>query len=289
VNLSKTTNTVSAALTAIKSTCLAFGHDCTSFAHPQVLSFLTGLRKARKAISRPKRLPITIWALARFLLLVDLADYTQHVTFAAMVISFYGLLRASEFVAKPEYGCTLLRRHVTITADRVTLHLVRSKTDTYDTGVDVILFANGGKLCPRAWALWVWANAPDKSQDAPFFQSANGKAVTYNQFQAFIKFLGDKAGWDASRVSSHSIRIGACSTLIELGFPASIVKDLGRWASDAYLVYVRISDTHKREVSSVFAKAANNREGPVSCGMSLDDFQHLNSTNLGSFRPSRQR
>jgi hypothetical protein len=289
VQLGKSTNTVSSAFTALKTTCGAFGHDCSSFAHSQVRNFLGGLRKVRKAAVRPKRLPITIWALAHFVTLVNLADYTQHVTFAAMIISFYGLLRASEFVSKADYGCTLLRRHVTILSDRVILHIARSKTDTYDVGVDVTLYANAGSLCPHAWASWVWAHAPNKSPDAPFLQSANGEPITYKKFQAFIKMLGDKAGWDPTRVSSHSIRIGACTSLVELGMSTTVVKDLGRWASDSYLVYVRISDNHRREVSATFAKAANDRSAPVFCGMTLDKFQQLNSTTFGGFTPSQKR
>jgi hypothetical protein len=288
-NFGKSAGTVTAAFTAIKSTCKAYGHSLVPFNHPQVLMFIRALRKQKKASIRPLRLPITIWALAKFLLLVDLSLFADHMFFAAMVIGFYGFLRASEFLCKAPYGCTLLRRHVTILTDRVVLHLARSKTDTYDEGIDVVLFANHGALCPRAWALWVWENAPAKTPDSPFFQTQRGLALPYAAFQSFIKKLGDKAGWDASRCSSHSLRIGACTTLIELGFPPSEVKDIGRWLSDCYVTYVRVSDNHRRNVSAAFFKAAKDSDAPVFCGVPLADFQKINSATVTGFKASSSR
>jgi hypothetical protein len=287
--MSKTHGSISSALTAIRSFCTAIGCDTSAFDDPQLKLLLKGLRKKRKSKVRAKRVGITIWALARFSHLIDRRKAAHRTMFGAMVMAVFGLLRASEFVAKDPYGATLFRKHVTILSDRVIVHLMRSKTDTYDEGVDVILWANGGPLCPRAWALATMSNACDKSPSAPFFQTGSGAPLSYDALQKFIKHLAAAAGFNSSSFSTHSLRIGGATSLIECGFSREVVKQLGRWSSDAYMLYVRISYNVHQDTSAKLAKAAEDRSAPVFCGMSLQEYAGVNSSNIGNFIPSASR
>ncbi|KIJ30935.1 hypothetical protein M422DRAFT_186511, partial [Sphaerobolus stellatus SS14] len=41
------------------------------------------------------------------------------------------------------------------------------------------------------------------------------------------------------RITGHSFRIGGTTELLVAGVPPDVVKALGRWSSDAFLVYWR--------------------------------------------------
>jgi hypothetical protein len=287
--MAKTHGSISSALTAVRSLCTSIGCDTSAFDDMQLKLLLKGLKKKHKSKVRGKRVGITIWALARFFHLIDRNKSTHRTLFGAMVMAVFGLLRASEFVAKAPYGATLFRRHVTILSDRVIVHLMRSKTDTYDEGVDVILWSNGGPLCPRVWALAVMAEACDRRPGAPFFQTASGSPLSYDALQNFIKYLASAAGFKSDSFSTHSLRIGGATSLIECGFSREVVKQLGRWSSDAYMLYVRISHNVHQDTSAKLAKAAEDRSAPVFCGMSLQEYAGVNSSNIDTFVSSAFR
>jgi hypothetical protein len=254
--------------------------DTSVFDNIQLKNFLKGLHRADKTHrKRPKRVPITIWALAKF---VRLISYSEMLVFAAVVVGFHGLFRASEIVAKVASKPYLLRKHISIFKDYFIVHLVRSKTDTFDAGVDVTIYATGGPLCPLRWIQIMLDRAPLKNPDAPVFQRANGRPITYNILQSFIKKLCAKAGLNSSRYSTHSLRIGGATTLMALGFSADTVKELGRWKSIAYQTYIRLPDDIRQKVSKSLRSAAEDtRSPPVFCGISLDKFSSFNSTNIG--------
>lgn len=256
---------------------------------------MKGIRKKHKSAKRPKRMGITIWTLAKFIQLLDMEDPTHRTLFAALVIAMFGLLRASEYVRKFPYGCTLLRRHVQLVksmrveAQRVIIHLVRSKTDTFDEGVDVVLAYNGSEaFCPFGWAQRVLDEAPDQSPDAPFFQMPDGQAFTYDYLQQCIKTLAVGAGLHDGSFSTHSLRIGGATTLVALGYPRETVQLLGRWASDAFILYLRIGFGVHRNVSRDMAAAAEDVNGHAFCGLSSEEYAKIDSSTLSGCAPRRQ-
>jgi hypothetical protein len=207
-----------------------------------------------------------------------------------MVVGFFGLLRASEYIDKQPYGCTLRRKHVSLSADgrKATLHLTRSKTDVFEEGVDVVVHANDSALCPIKWIEYALASAPRRDPEAPLFQSSTGSAIKYGPYQKFIGSLCRLAHLVGGQVfSTHSLRIGGATTLIALGFDTAVVKLLGRWKSDAFQLYVRNNPEIYRTVSHSLAKAVvNATSASVTCGLPLDEFCTLHSSALDTLAPS---
>lgn len=232
--------------------------EASRFADPRVLDALRGLHRKDLNRKRPERIPITMWMLAKYLPKVKTDK--DLVTFGACLIGLCGLLRASEFVSKAPYGCTLRRSHITFGQGRVDILLVRSKTDTFEEGVTITVFATSGhSLCPVSWLRDIYDNhSKDKSPDAPAFQKPDGTAVTYYQLQTFLKKIAAEAGVSASRVSAHSLRIGGATTLFELGYLPDVVKRLGRWVSDCYQRYQRLGDSVLRSIAKAFVTTASD-------------------------------
>jgi len=63
--------------------------------------------------------------------------------------------------------------------------------------------------------------------------------MTPTFYNAFLKDLAIFHGFDPSRVSSHSLRVGGASALAAAGLPEYLIKEMGSWRSNAYLIYLR--------------------------------------------------
>jgi hypothetical protein len=221
-----------------------------------------------------------MWMLSKYFAELNVRDSLEVILFAVALVGLVGLLRASEFISKAPYGCTLRRSHFSDLGDRVVLRLVRSKTDTFEEGVDVSIFQVGGPLCPVAWLRTLWAQSAIKSPEAPLFQSPDGSAITYLQLQAFLKRVCAATGVDGQRVTTHSLRIGGATTLFELGFSPDMVKKLGRWVSDSYQRYQRLSDASLRRAALAFAKTASSREHGMVGSQTVPEACSTSSSSL---------
>ena len=73
------------------------------------------------------------------------------------------------------------------------------------------------------------------------FIRENGKPVSRDFFAQKVKFLVGKAGLDPSRYNTHSLRAGRATDLAISGTPDAIIKQTGRWLSNAFEKYVRFN------------------------------------------------
>lgn len=281
----KSANQIVKSLSAVRSALLLMQRDISAFDDERLAVYIRGCRKKDRSRTRPLRVPITVWCLARFLRVANLSTHAGHSLFGALVVGHHGLLRASEFVSKTVTRPSLLRRHVSFETPvalppRALLFIAQSKTDVFHEGATVALSANGGDLCPVRWLREVLANAPRKDPDAAVFQRADGSPASYDDLQAFIKALCASAGLDSARFSTHSLRIGGATTLMKLGFAADAIQKLGRWVSDSYKRYLRFDPSVAANVSAALAQAAGSPQAPVWGGHSLDEASTINSTNF---------
>jgi len=78
---------------------------------------------------------------------------------------------------------------------------------------------------------------PNHDCSGPVFSAGQFSPLThthtYNQYHLPLTAASRFA------YSSHSFMIGAATTAAAEGFPAWLIKSLGRWSSDAYLTYIR--------------------------------------------------
>ena len=128
--------------------------------------------------------------------------------------------------------------------------LKKFKTDQFRRGFSVVLARSDSQIFP-VFALLTYLHLRGPSQ-GPLFLFQNGSVLTQDKFSKLVRETVLAAGWSGN-FSSHSFRVGAASTAASLGVPDYLIKALGRWNSDAYLLYVKLSPQQMSTVSRLMA------------------------------------
>ena len=167
----------------------------------------------------------------------------------ACLLAYFGFLRVSEYTNPKQRiykqtSRTLTMADVTQDDGNLRIHLKLSKTDQSKHGTTIPIGGNGTAMCPViAFRKYVHARGCGAG---PFFVWENGCFLTPNDVNKMLKqVLNAEMG---GVYSSHSFRIGAASTSAANGYP-NYVQQLGRWSSDAYLKYIRVSKKFVKQVS----------------------------------------
>ena len=136
------------------------------------------------------------------------------------------------------------------------IRLRRAKADPFGKGVNVFLGKTESQLCPVRALLSFLSVRPQTSQEAPLFVNKKGAPLTKEAFVKRIRAALARAGIDQSAYSGHSFRIGAASVAAARNVPAHTIKMLGRWSSEAYMLYIRQSRANLAAVSPLLAGPA---------------------------------
>ena len=86
-----------------------------------------------------------------------------------------------------------------------------------------------------------------------FFCSAVGIPLAKSRFVELVRSALTQAGVPVAGYTGHSFRIGAAMAAAEAGIPDSVIQALGRWASPAFLRYIRTPRHHLAQYSSPLA------------------------------------
>jgi hypothetical protein len=244
-------------MAAVKHFSVISGH-VTQFKDFNRLYLLTkGIRRAQgSSRSVAKRLPITPSLLKRISqnLFNSSRLYEDKVMlWAAIITAFFGFLRVSEYTSthktKFDPNITFLIRDIDIDlrADLAKIFIKASKTDPFRQGVLVRIAANNTRLCPiRALQLFLTLRP---SGVGPLFVFRNGKFLTRKDLNEVL--ISTTNG--LANISSHSLRIGAASTAAAMGCPKWQIQGMGRWTSDCFRRYIRITDSTIHRTSGILA------------------------------------
>lgn len=75
----------------------------------------------------------------------------------------------------------------------------------------------------------------------PLFCHADGSAITVAEVRDMVKSLMAAIGLDPRHFGAHSLRIGGATAALASGVPPALIRLMGRWSSDVYLIYCRMS------------------------------------------------
>ena len=192
------------------------------------------------------RQPITPSMLAKIignLARICSSPYEQALFRAAFSLGYFAFLRVGEFTAnsKTDPGHALHVHNIHLSADKaITINMPSSKTDQRKHGTRLNIQPCADKdICPgTAVASFLQLFRPNVG--GLLFVHADGSPLTRFQLAAVLKKSLKLSGFQAGRYSTHSLRIGACTTVSNRGASEHDIKSFGRWASHRFKSYIRI-------------------------------------------------
>ena len=110
--------------------------------------------------------------------------------------------------------------------------------------VPVVLPMRGSYLSP-GYRLWLLDRSIDPvphelRATTPLFRDpATNTILTVDGLRASLRAILSNIGRDGSTYGAHSLRIGGATAMAFCHASAEVIKDVGRWNSDAYLRYIR--------------------------------------------------
>ena len=194
-------------------------------------------------------MPITIdilWMLISFLSFSCFGRQDDLILSAVLTLAFYGFLRCGEFTV-PSGAAYSPPRHLSMldvafypsfyNPTYMTVHFKYSKADPFGKGHVVTLHVINTLTCPvRAMKQYL------ETIYSPLFLFADGSALTRCQFIRYLRSLLEKVGLRAELYAGHSFRIGAANMAVAVGLPDWLIQAMGRWSSECYKQYIRITN-----------------------------------------------
>ena len=146
-------------------------------------------------------------------------------------MAFYGFFRVSKLI-------NLRWSDVLFSLDHISVTLHQSKTDPFRCGCTVKIFKTNSSTCPHHAIDCYRKVSGDVTPSASLYQVGRfhplSRAAVINTVRQLLK----QAGIHHPHYSSHSFCIGAATTTAAAGLPAWLIKNLGRWSSNAYITYI---------------------------------------------------
>lgn len=134
---------------------------------------------------------------------------------------------------------------------RKDLRVLRGKHDS-------VLVAGGGRHLDavRELARWLRVRAQlGLPADGPLFCDAAGAAVTVSQVRDAVRECMRAAGRDPRLFGAHSLRIGGATAALAAGVTPERIRVMGRWSSEVYAIYCRLSVEAALQVSGAISSA----------------------------------
>lgn len=234
-------------LAAVKHNHITTGKSLPTVT-PRLNYVLKGIRRSSSCQPR-ERLPITFPIMARLhtILTKNPDDLRDVMIWAACCLAYFGLLRVSEFTSSSPTLVDplkdLLLSDVAVdnraSPSIIQITIKQSKGDQFRKGAQIYLGRTNHAVCPvRALGQYLSRRG---GTPGPLFLFPDGKNLTRPAFSAALHKALEELQIDSSQFNTHSFRIGAATFAKQAGMSDSHVKALGRWKSNAYQKYVRLS------------------------------------------------
>ena len=228
-------------LSALRSLHIDRGWPDPLQSAPLTQRVLAGVKRVHGLHPRRQRLPVSRPTLVRLIEHLRTAPWLlptdKLMLTAACTLAFHGFLRCSELTTGLARSSA---RIIAAPLRHIELRVPASKTDPFRRGATITIGASGGLCCPVSNLSQYLDATRGRPVNTPLFAYSSGLPLTRPVFTQQIQRALLEAGVpDSHHYMSHSFRIGAATAAAEAGIPAWLIKTMGRWSSEAYLVYIR--------------------------------------------------
>ena len=281
--MKRTEGTIKQRIFAIKMGHLVAGHDDPTLNRSRIWAALNGFKRWQPETKRkyPVLPSMLRWMKTHLESSHTLTKDDAKILWAAVMVGFFFLLRASEFLVcnarswsgkrvlkgvnvegrKGNKVCASLSE-----ADEVVIFLAGSKTDQYNQGCVRNQFRSGGQLCVVE-ALASYQRAyPERfigaEEGEPLFRYTDGSPIQRTDIQSLIQLSALADGQAMQNYGSHSLRIGGATALYQITNDLETVKRFGRWNSTAFHGYLWESHEKQRDLAKGMANADGHLTAP---------------------------
>ena len=129
----------------------------------------------------------------------------------------------------------------------------RSKTDKLGKGSTITVGCSEDGFCPVK-AMRHYLEECRSHPSKPLFYFRHGPPFTARKFRAVLHFHLKSLGLNSLSFNTHSFRIGAATPAAKAGLQSSTLKELGRWYSAAFHLYICHDPAHP-SAAALMAKA----------------------------------
>ena len=225
---------------------LSYLHRFYSVSNPvesfRVSQLLRGIERETGQTVK-QRDPISLSLLHR--LLSALANVVAHpydlALFASLfTLAYYGCLRVGEVAISVEDTHTAKLDELVYVNEQGAPHFLLKMTSfKHSNGRTPVLKLTSRPCasCPVHWLKQYLAyRGPDGKN---LYQFRDGKLVTRDHVMTVLRKALVFLGMDPSKYGTHSFRVGQCTDLAMGGYTDAQLRQIGRWRSDAFRLYVR--------------------------------------------------
>ena len=90
----------------------------------------------------------------------------------------------------------------------------------------------------------------------PLFCHSDGRAITVDEVRDQVRRVMRAAGRPPVLYGAHSLRIGGATAALAAGVPPELIRLIGRWSSDVYEIYCRLSAQAALRVGAAIGSAS---------------------------------
>ncbi|OWZ16100.1 hypothetical protein PHMEG_00010151 [Phytophthora megakarya] len=208
---------------------------------------LRGISRFTDPIS--KRQPITPALLRIVVRFVDLRHAWGKMLWGELLLAFFFLLHRSEYLFTGKKHHRYILRLGDLYFQDKAGRAVRPR-DADVVGIRLCGAKNNQErryhnrsgdemLCPVTAAGWIRKGVHGYSTrtDQPALSTSPGHGITANEISAILKKKAIEAGLNAKQYSTHSVRVGGVTELLNNGADRLVIKAMGRWLSNAFQEY----------------------------------------------------
>lgn len=227
----------------------------------RVQAVLSGVKRVSHKGGKPRH-PVTFEVLKKAcgFLRINSTSFVDLMLETACTVAFFGFLRCGEFTVTSAFNSehNLCVGDMTIADDCVLLHLKKSKTDPFHERVTLKLFKTDQVVYPYyICCRYMKARLQQTpSLHDPLFVTdiTSGQPLSRTVFISRFRHVLDCLGIDSGSYNGHSFRIGAATSAAAAHIEDHLIKDLGRWSSDAYCRYIRTPQSSIKDAQIALTK-----------------------------------
>ena len=247
-------SSMSVYISAIRALHVMNGYPEPGFRTPQLK---LALKAASESGTTPSRkAPLTFKLLKRLCSLFS--QGRESVWPALFTLGFFGSMRGSEYTSMGRNLVLVNQVKLCDTKIGPALAYTVGRSKTSQAGFTVRVGCSDTSVCSPCLLIkylqYREASGSLSGQHCLFVDEL-GRPVSKHMLDRKIKWAVSQLGLDPHLYSSHSLRSGAATSASEAGFSEWEIRQLGRWASSAYLTYVRQSHLRQWQYAARLAQS----------------------------------